>query len=171
MTPFYNWTSRFGANKPFGENSTFSTRPQAGPVVRLYPLLSLAPRPESCLATCAPTPWCLGVLAVGCPGALTSDLCALGGDSCFGLDRGRALLAYKCHLGGVCCRVMHAWCLGLVHVRRPGRRVAGCSRLPVVQIIMTSMRLDRGMGQGHRAENQATHTEDQGNNRVICYSS
>ena len=40
---------------------------------------------------------------------------------------GRALLVYWCHLGGVCRGVMHAWCPGLMHVQRPGRRVASCS--------------------------------------------
>ena len=69
----------------------------------------------------APAPGCLGVLAGagGCPGTSTSDLCALVGDSCFGLGRGRAVRVYWCHLAGICCGVMHAWCPGLMHVQRP----------------------------------------------------
>ena len=58
------------------------------------------------------------------PCASISDLCALGGDSYFGLAWGWALLAYWRHLGGLCCAVTHVTRLVLMHVQRPEE--AGC---------------------------------------------
>ena len=51
--------------------------------------------------------------SVQTPGASTSDLYALGVASCVGLHRGRALLVYWRHLGGV-CEGMQPTCV-LVH--------------------------------------------------------
>ena len=71
----------------------------------------------------------------GCPGASAPDLCALGGDSNYGLGLGRALHVYLRSLGRMLCGVINLTCPGLMHVQRPGRRVAGCGSCRRVSLI------------------------------------
>ena len=71
----------------------------------------------------------------GCRGASTSDLCALGGDLYLGLDWSWDSLVYWCHLGGICCGVMHEAGPGLMSVQRPGRQVASCGVCRRVKLI------------------------------------
>ena len=60
--------------------------------------------------------------------------CVHSGDSYFGLGWGWASLVYWHHLGGMCCEVMHVTRPVLMHVQRPGRRVAGCCLCRRVQL-------------------------------------
>ena len=126
----------------------FSARAQAGPIVCLYPPLSpWGPKiPHSTL--------CAGAVESGraCgrrglgghdPGASTSDLCVLGGDSYLGLGWGRALLFYWHHLGGMCCFVMHVPGPGLMRVQGPGRRLADCGSCRRVELNVTNRRNGR----------------------------
>ena len=70
------------------------------------------------MRVCAPELCCRGVLAS--PRRLRIRwVCGRGGSS-FPRGWGRVFLVYWCHLGGVCCGVMIAWCPGLVHVQLPG---------------------------------------------------
>ena len=48
------------------------------------------------------------------------------GDSGFPRSWGPIFPVCWRYLGGVCSGVMHAWCLGLMGVQRPGGRVAVC---------------------------------------------